>query len=516
MKRTPSTHPQRDDALPTLRTWQADCIQQALRSLSPEFPHFLCQATPGAGKMLMAASLASKLMARGDIDYVLYLGPTIAVVEHATQTLESVTGQPMHGRLGAGGAGYTYHALNHRLEELKAMCQRARVLLIWDESHHAAGRNEQLETANRWGLGLLALERWVHFTLALSGTPWRTDGSLLPLLRYIGVNGDEGAEAVSDSEEVREGEPSSHRLRLAPDYVYTLGEGVRDGICRLPRLQLIDNRDIKLTAYHPRSGRRENHHYTSLPHLLKHPAVHYSSLLQHSAPLEHVLDLACQQLANLRQQHPHAAGLVVASDIAHAEQLMEQLEERGQEVCMVTSQSPGAHARLRSFRNANRPWIVAVGMVSEGVDIPRLRVCCYLSHIRTEQRFRQVLGRIIRRQGDHDRECFLYALNEPSLRRYARRISDDLPEDLAKVTLSASTPPTTPSPPNPQGVTPESTEAPPDVSVGSESPAASDNTPTALQLQLGESQATIHSPDPDLAFSQRFIARLVALQLPPT
>jgi superfamily II DNA or RNA helicase len=69
-------------------------------------------------------------------------------------------------------------------------------------------------------------------------------------------------------------------------------------------------------------------------------------------------------------------------------------------------------------------------MISEGTDIPRLQVCCHLSRIRTELHFRQVLGRILRRQAGESSEIggWLYILAEPSLAEFARRIGEDLPE----------------------------------------------------------------------------------------
>ena len=86
-------------ALPPLRRWQSECLQKALSTLSPQHPHFLCQATPGAGKMRLAAELAGALVSRGEIDYVLYCGPTRAVVQAAVEGLQAVLEQPMHGCL---------------------------------------------------------------------------------------------------------------------------------------------------------------------------------------------------------------------------------------------------------------------------------------------------------------------------------------------------------------------------------------------------------------------------------
>ena len=70
-------------------------------------------------------------------------------------------------------------------------------------------------------------------------------------------------------------------------------------------------------------------------------------------------------------------------------------------------------------------------MISEGTDIPRLQVCCYLSRIRTELHYRQVLGRVIRRTGETDNQAWLFMLAEPTLQSFAERIAEDLPGDLA-------------------------------------------------------------------------------------
>src|SRR5690554_7401054 len=132
---------------------------------------------------------------------------------------------------------------------------------------------------------------------------------------------------------------------LQPDFVYTLQDAIRDGVCRYPRVQLVDNRAIELTGFHPHTGRQETHRYASIPQLLRHPAINYGSLVRVDAPMQRVLSLGCRQLNALRQQDSTAAGLVVAADIEHAEVVTQQLEESGYEVCLVTSRDPLAHAR---------------------------------------------------------------------------------------------------------------------------------------------------------------------------
>jgi superfamily II DNA or RNA helicase len=470
--------------------------------------------------MRLAAELAKALMARGDIDHVLYCGPTRAVVKAAVETLQAVLDRPMHGQLGAAGAGLTYHALPGRLDALKHLGQRHRALLIWDESHHAAGHLGG-EGPNQWGMALMALERYMTYTLALSGTPWRTDGSCLPLLRYLEVADDppESEATLPDyaADPAKSGSVASTSQMLLPDFVYTLQDAIRDGVCRYPRVQLVDNRAIELTGFHPRTGRRETHSYTSIPQLLRHPAIDYGSLVRLAAPMQRVLNLSREQLTALRQQDPDAAGLVVAADIDHAEAVAQQLEADGHDVCLVTSRDPLSHARLEDFREASTPWIVAVGMVAEGVDIPRLRVGCYLSHIRTEQHFRQVVGRIIRRRGEHDPDCHFYALNDTRLSQMARRLSDDLPQDLATVTVGsdkavpmgghgAAPPAGAPMTPNPAEPT-----APPE---GSPDESASTGREVSVAMDGPGAQGTV-TVAPDVAFSASFFERLIALRLAP-
>jgi hypothetical protein len=65
---------------------------------------------------------------------------------------------------------------------------------------------------------------------------------------------------------------------------------------------------------------------------------------------------------------------------------------------------------LRHFRASHDPWIVTVNMVSEGVDIRRLRVVVYLTSRLTQLAFRQIVGRVVRTDpsnvDDHGRVYF--------------------------------------------------------------------------------------------------------------
>ncbi len=85
-------------------------------------------------------------------------------------------------------------------------------------------------------------------------------------------------------------------------------------------------------------------------------------------------------------------------------------------------------AEIERFRKNSTQWIVSVGMISEGTDIPRLQVCCHISSIKTELYFRQVLGRILRVSDASHQQAWLFTFAEQSLIEFAERIEQDIPE----------------------------------------------------------------------------------------
>lgn len=388
----------------SLRDWQRRCIDTALEHFLSS-PHFFCQATPGAGKTRMAAELARCLLEQGKIDLVLCFAPSCQVVDGFRSTFAAVLGKRLDGLLGAVGAAYTYQAMDYRDEAFWRLLDDYRVFAVFDEIHHCAGHDPLL--SNAWGQQILQrIQDRAAFTLALSGTPWRSDDRAIALARY-----------------------SSPEGHLICDYRYGLREAITDGVCRSPRIALLDNQKVKLTEELETESTVRL--FPSIAKLLGESPVTFEELLRHDEVIDQLLGLGCAKLDELRQIKPDAAGLVVATDIEHAQQIAQALEARGDGCRVVTNRTPDAQQVINAFRRSDCRWIVAVGMISEGTDIPRLQVCCYLSRIRTELHYRQVLGRVLRRIGAPDDQAWLFMLAEPTLRSFAERIADDLPDDLA-------------------------------------------------------------------------------------
>jgi superfamily II DNA or RNA helicase len=109
-----------------------------------------------------------------------------------------------------------------------------------------------------------------------------------------------------------------------------------------------------------------------------------------------VLSDAVYRLREVRRAQPNAGGLVIASDQEHAHRIGELLRwELRADATVVTSDDPTASERIASFATDTSEWLVSVRMVSEGVDIPRLRVGVYATTT-TELFFRQAVGRFVR------------------------------------------------------------------------------------------------------------------------
>lgn len=384
-----------------LRQWQVDSVDTALNYYASGKRHFLCLATPGAGKTVMAAEVAAKLFEQDKIDFVLCFAPSITVSEGITYTFSHRFKARFDGVIGAVGCTYTYQNILFFKEDFWQLLQQNRVLVVFDEIHHCAGSS--LENANAWGEEIIAnVQSQAEYTLALTGTPWRSDKAPIVLSNYVGDD-----------------------AKIECDYSYGLKEAVRDGVCRSPKLVLIDNDKMTVT-----DEEKQHTTFESFKALLKESMVSYQSVITNHQVMRHILQRGCDKLNNIRRMNPQAGGLVVASSVEHASQVMCMLrEDLNQSAVLVTHKQVKPSGIIAQFRHSSTQWIVSVGMVSEGTDIPRLQVCCHLSRVKTELYFRQVLGRILRVNDATNQEAWLYTFAEPKLAEFAHRIDQDLPDE---------------------------------------------------------------------------------------
>jgi superfamily II DNA or RNA helicase len=383
-----------------LRNWQAECIDLALEKYTSGKNHFLALATPGAGKTIMASVLANELINRGLIEIVICFSPSSVVCVDFSQELENVIGEKFDGLLGSKGQSLTYQTLLHLDADFWMLFQKYRVFVIFDEIHHCCG--SKVENATAWGEQILVnIKNKAKFTLAMTGTPWRSDTAPIVLADYLSPNN-----------------------KIQCDFVYGLSEAIRDEVCRRPQIVAIDNDDISLSE----SG--ETKSFSSFKDLLSQSAFPYQEIIQNEQLLLHVLQQANEKLDKLRCCNPSAGGLIVAASVAHANQILDLLTERLNEAAtIITYQEDEPTKLIHQYKKSCSKWAVSVGMISEGTNIPRLQVTCHLTRIKTEMHFRQILGRNLRVTDAINQEAFLYMPAEPKLVEYAYRVAQDIPTE---------------------------------------------------------------------------------------
>ncbi|NOI39121.1 diguanylate cyclase [Vibrio sp. 070316B] len=381
-----------------LRKWQSECSDRALEKYQSNCSHFFCQATPGAGKTVLAANIASRLLQSNMVDLVLCFSPSLTVSDGIKRTFSSRLKCTFNGGMGSVGKSLTYQSIQFLNDEFWQTLRNHRVFVVFDEIHHCSG--SEVENANIWGQQVLTkLQGLATFTLALSGTPWRSDS--LPIVM---------------------GEYSDPDGQLLVDYQYTLKQAIADGVCRTPKIVLVDNEHLSV------SSREKVESFSSILEMLKQTKASYQSVIHNQEAMEYLLGLGCEQLEKVRLSSPNAGGLIVAASVQHAQTIKEILSQKfGQIVSIVTYQHEEPLAEIERYRQSDAQWIVSVGMISEGTDIPRLQVCCHMSSVKTELYFRQVLGRILRVNNTINQQAWLFTFAEQSLIEFSERIEQDIP-----------------------------------------------------------------------------------------
>lgn len=383
-----------------LRKWQAEAVNLSIEKYLRGQQHILLLATPGAGKSVAAAEIGYRLKQSNEIDFILCFSPSLIVAEGMRTTFSYRFNASFHGSMGAVGGSYTYQNMLYLSDDFWQILENHNVLVVFDEIHHCSGSD--VSESNAWGEKILTkIQSKAKYTLALTGTPWRSDFTPITLAKYT--------------------DPDN---QIYCDYTYGLGEAVRDNVCRNPHLVLVDNNNFQVTK-----SEKGKQTFGSVSELLKYSSVNYESVITHPETMNYLLQLSCHKLAEVRKDNPEAAGLVVASSVSHAIEILNILKTKfKQTATIVTYRHDNPLNEIANFRSSNTQWIVSVGMISEGTDIPRLQVCCHLSTVKTELYFRQVLGRILRVTQSKNQDAWLFTIAEPKLTEFAERIDEDIPD----------------------------------------------------------------------------------------
>jgi superfamily II DNA or RNA helicase len=384
-----------------LRPWQKAALDRFVASAKPDF---LAVATPGAGKTTFALTVARHRLAER-AGRLIVVAPTAHLkhqwalaaagfslhLDPAWSAADGALPRDMHGIV------TSYQQVASSSATLRGLSRGA--FVVFDELHHAADDRA-------WGEAIRDAFAEAGGRLALSGTPFRSDTRAIPFVRYA------GDEAV-------------------PDYEYGYGDALAD-------------RRVVRPVYFPRTN---GHMEWAAPDGRLHAATFDDDLdaerasqrLRTALSLEGewlptVLRSAHARLVEVRREQPDAGGLVIATDQEHARGIATIIRDRLRApVRVVTSDDPNASAGIAAFAAGSEPWLVAVRMVSEGVDIPRLRVGVFATTTTTELFFRQAVGRLVRWvRGVPRQRAWLFIPDDPRLRRHAAAVQEQRRHSLRR------------------------------------------------------------------------------------
>ncbi len=391
------------------RDWQTKALDLILAIAQDGSDRALVCACPGAGKtyggLLIASALRERLFKSAKI---IVLTPNLAIksqwIERAStlglRLLPVVSGSDLrHDGLPFEETGFvlSYQMAVNLRHSLRQFCDTHSVIVILDEVHHTAGPVADRD-GNAWGHAVELSCASAVFKLCTTGTPFREGNNPISFVRY-------GADQAAIAH-----------------VTYNYEDAIEAGICRPIEFTLfegaatfIDRGEKVSVASSDKLNKRRKRQLHSA--LLSPDGDHPKTIL--AAAHRKLLEIRGGSLAadNI------AAGLVVAKDIGSAEAYARDLRAiTQQEPLLVHSKIDEAHAAINSFRDSDRMWIIGIDMLSEGVDIPRLRVGAYLSDVKTALYFHQFCGRFSRVIGSRDERSYVFMPADSELEAIALEI----------------------------------------------------------------------------------------------
>lgn len=355
-----------------LRAWQRRALTKYL-STSPR--DFLAVATPGAGKTTFGLRLAAELLEARIVEKITVVAPT----EHlkfqwaASAAAQGISLDPKFSNsTGQTSSDYdgvvvTYAQVASHPSRHRVRTENRKTLVILDEIHHGGD-------AKSWGDAIREAFGDATRRLALTGTPFRSDDSPIPFVTY-------------------EPEPGGGQ-RSKADHTYGYSDALADGVVR----------PVVFLAYSGQASWRTSagEEFTARlgePLSAEHTARAWRTALDpHGDWIPAVLTAAHKRLMQKRASGvPDAGGLVIATDQTVARDYADLLSAiTGKPVTLVLSDDPKSSSRIAEFAASDDEWMVAVRMVSEGVDVPRLAVGVYATSASTPLYFAQAIGRFVR------------------------------------------------------------------------------------------------------------------------
>ncbi|GAA1312270.1 DEAD/DEAH box helicase [Streptomyces sp. NBC_00257] len=352
-----------------LRAWQQGAMEKYIQEQPRDF---LAVATPGAGKTTFALTLASWLLHHHVVQQITVVAPTEHLKKQWAEAAARI-GIKLDPDYSAGplskeydGVAVTYAGVGVRPMLHRNRCEQRKTLVILDEIHHAGD-------SKSWGEACQEAFDPATRRLALTGTPFRSDTNPIPFVVY-----EEGNDGIR---------------RSSADYTYGYGNALADGVVR-PVIFLSYSGNMR---WRTKAG---DEIAARLGEPMTKDAIGQAwrtALSPTGEWIPNVLSAADKRLTEVRKGIPDAGGLVIATDQESAREYAKILKRvTGEKATVVLSDEKAASKKIDQFSEDDSRWMVAVRMVSEGVDVPRLAVGVYATTISTPLFFAQAVGRFVR------------------------------------------------------------------------------------------------------------------------
>ncbi|MFD6281604.1 DEAD/DEAH box helicase [Streptomyces sp. NPDC060209] len=352
-----------------LRAWQQGAMDRYIQDQPRDF---LAVATPGAGKTTFALTLASWLLHHHVVQQITVVAPTEHLKKQWAEAAARI-GIKLDPEYSAGpvskeyhGVAITYAGVGVRPMLHRNRCEQRKTLVILDEIHHAGD-------SKSWGEACQEAFDPATRRLALTGTPFRSDTNPIPFVAY-----EEGNDGIR---------------RSSADYTYGYGNALADGVVR-PVIFLSYSGNMR---WRTKAG---DEIAARLGEPMTKDAIGQAwrtALSPTGDWIPNVLSAADKRLTEVRKGIPDAGGLVIATDQESARAYAKILKSvTGEKPTVVLSDEKAASKNIDRFSQDESRWMVAVRMVSEGVDVPRLAVGVYATTISTPLFFAQAVGRFVR------------------------------------------------------------------------------------------------------------------------
>jgi len=388
-----------------LRQWQEYAKSECLKYFALGKRVWVQEAVTGAGKTTFAVETGLDYYGSKEVDLIIVLTPSLATLngwlDSFSKNLNATSGPsyPADTQVWVS----TYAGYKSIVTELSECNRRINgYLLIADEYHHA-------EREASWGQAVTKLGRGAKNVLMLSGTPWKTRGTIALVDEEVNIKGEPyyGANGIIMPDNSYKyskdlAQSDKDRATVPVHFTFVPAKTTDEKTGRTHELPLDDPKNWR--EYANKDCDESLGRYVavdSTDYKLKDSDLgraliaegfswlNYSrNQIEQSTNVEDlsIMLIVCRTISEaktvesyVRNKYKVDTEVIVSDDATSAERL-----ERIKIAC-----HQGSHARP--------DVIVSVGMISEGVDIPAIKVIVYMSAIITMLYLMQLLGRAMRR-----------------------------------------------------------------------------------------------------------------------